>query len=1058
MAEQKDEKPRLPLAGVAILVTMIGGLLIYQDFTLKTSRPVDKEKASHLSLEKDRVQARLWQDPFEAVETHRLNEQKRIKELGKTSGPATIDELGINDFIAGIKQSVKASPGLRILPVFVDGNPYSSGAESRLNDRYALISALGAAGYVPDSGDHIHVFKWNREEEKKKMLGRVQAEESSLLIPVELFHPKAKIRDEPYGKQVLVLWLKDEAFSEQPLMSLDTLLGELDNAFSKTPPEIKLTYRVLGPRFSTGLSAMINELKAVQNGACIHPFSRLSDARFYSPWATADDIFLLDYSLNPRHPQQLPNATESQRTINEIFDCAGIELTRTIGTDAVLAEQLLEELQRRKIDLRDCTAKNCKHKIALISEWDTLYGRSLPRIFAAVAENNGLGKSEEFQNKVNTMRKDEWPNWVSRYSYLIGLDGELPAKASDKETGAAQSINRLERESQPIQPESIERPEGRSQLDYVRRLAVSLKQEQETSGEEFKAIGVLGGDVYDKLLILQALRPTFPRAVFFTTDLNAKMTHPSQWPWTRNLIVASHFGLELQPELQTPIPPFRDSYQTSLFYSALWALDHFESSPGTDYFQLRMRDNAGKRFSTHSAPRLYEVGRHGAFDISAGAASESRNYFSIHPQRPDLDSDAWKTLKQVALELITGLSLILVATLVSSMAANAFTHLAWKLFMLAVAMGVISYGLMEWVRWVVPNVAENEPLVLTEGISAWPTVAIRLFALAMTVVFLRFSWQKLKHNEQALARDFGFESKDKLADQLDPIPPLFSAKFLDCCVGLHKWHPQAGDRIDTARLWWGCATYSEFKAVAARIVPQVIVAFIFAWLLLELFGFPYIPCRGEACAEINYATTVLSSVATLVLIFYVIDATRICLKWVDCIAMGKVQWSDHTRQTVAKKRGISESNLDEWLGIELIAERTAVLGKFIYFPFIIMVLLAFARHSYFDNWDFSVALVTIFGFSATLIFFNSMSLRRSAEIAKRQAIERLEIKLIGQLDQTSDERTGKRQIEWAIAAIKNNHKGAFLPFTQHPIFGAAIALPSGAYGIVLLLEYLATGF
>ena len=38
---------------------------------------------------------------------------------------------------------------------------------------------------------------------------------------------------------------------------------------------------------------------------------------------------------------------------------------------------------------------------------------------------------------------------------------------------------------------------------------------------------MLGSDVYDKLLILQALRPAFPRAVFFTTDLNARLAYPA---------------------------------------------------------------------------------------------------------------------------------------------------------------------------------------------------------------------------------------------------------------------------------------------------------------------------------------------------------------------------------------------------------------------------------------------------------------------------------------------------------------------------------------------------
>ncbi len=38
----------------------------------------------------------------------------------------------------------------------------------------------------------------------------------------------------------------------------------------------------------------------------------------------------------------------------------------------------------------------------------------------------------------------------------------------------------------------------------------------------FRAIGILGSDVYDKLLILRALRPRFPDVVFFTNNLDAQ--------------------------------------------------------------------------------------------------------------------------------------------------------------------------------------------------------------------------------------------------------------------------------------------------------------------------------------------------------------------------------------------------------------------------------------------------------------------------------------------------------------------------------------------------------
>ena len=149
------------------------------------------------------------------------------------------------------------------------------------------------------------------------------------------------------------------------------------------------------------------------------------------------------------------------------------------------------------------------------------------------------------------------------------------------------------------------RAEGPSQLDYIPRLADHIEQVNrelfvDSPAAQIRAIGVLGSDLYDKLLTLQALRPRFPNAIFFTTDLDARLWHPNQLKWTRNMVVASSFGLELQPELQQDIPPFRDSYQTAEYLSCLSALGLV--SPD----ELKC-----------ISPRLFEIGRNGPVDLSA---------------------------------------------------------------------------------------------------------------------------------------------------------------------------------------------------------------------------------------------------------------------------------------------------------------------------------------------------------------------------------------------------------------------------------------------------------
>ena len=155
MAEKQDEKSRLPLAGLIALVAMISGFLYYEGITLKTVRPIDKEKATTMFQKKGLVQSRLWQDPFEAIEAHRLLEQKLPKQPEEENDVHTLKRL-----VEVLRESGIST--LRVLPVFVDGSPYVNGGESRLKDRYAVVSALGAAGYVPESGEYLRFFKWDR--------------------------------------------------------------------------------------------------------------------------------------------------------------------------------------------------------------------------------------------------------------------------------------------------------------------------------------------------------------------------------------------------------------------------------------------------------------------------------------------------------------------------------------------------------------------------------------------------------------------------------------------------------------------------------------------------------------------------------------------------------------------------------------------------------------------------------------------------------------------------------------------------------------------------------
>ncbi len=1012
MAEPKEDKPKLPLAGLmALLLAAVSSLIIYQG-PIKTSRPIDKDAEKSASVVRDRVQARLWQDPFEAVASHMQKEKATGGDMGHGhhASPGLID-------------GARTTPDqfrFRLMPVFVDGSPYASGVESRLRDRYALVSALGAAGYLPESGESIRYFEWK------------STDSVATLVPSEWFVPGPRLSKPDQAGQheaqpILVLWLKEQDLGTKPLQALTSLVRYLNEQLNTIPS----AYRVLGPRTSGSLSAILKELKpnsmtgisAAAPETVVCPV--LSGAKFYSSWATAADPLLLGETPVP------PNA----RAVEDRFSAAGLTLIRTIGTDDMLAEQLVEELQRRNIDL--IASSKIPH-VALISEWDTLYGRSLPRTFVAVA--NRLAEAAQGQpvqtlaQHLDALRDERYPDWVHRYSYLAGLDGELPPKDNGKEAGGAKGKSGEKGGGGEAVVE--ETPVGRSQLDYLRRLVDQLKVEERTSDGEFQAIGVLGSDVYDKLMILQALRKNFPRALFFTTDLDSRLTHPSQLAWTRNLVVASHFGLELDLRLQTPIPPFRDSYQTALFYSVVRAVDLLKAVPEKNTLRL----STGAMFSGEVRPRLYEVGRHGAVDLSPDSLHQPDAPSSIHLPRPDVDpgSGALRlpSMRTIGLLLSAAGLMFLCALLINS----ELWSLCRQRWLQGIAglmlLGVLLAGLVLAASM---DDTAGEPLTFTDGVSVWPTTALRLFAVLLGGGFVWYASLMLRRNDGAVTSRFAL------------VPSKSGPAMSHSVLGIHRWRRDAAGEAPAADLWREYGGLGQWSRRLCRIVPQTLCYVLFGIVLTQLFGEPTVPCRGSVCFDLHRLVLLLSVLGMILLLFFVVDATRLCRRLVKIMIATKLSWPETLLTREADTHAVDRGLLNEWLGVELIAQRTEVISAMIYYPFVILFLLGVARHTFFDRWDLPLSLMLLFGLNALYALGNAVYLRRSAEEAKHEALRQLRAKLIGVADGSPE----AQQIERMATLIENNREGAFRPFTQHPLFGA-IALPTGGTGLVFLLEYLAT--
>ena len=141
MEENKQGASALPISGIFILLAILGGMCYYI-LPLKGSRPITDEIKEQTTSRIEDIQARLWQDPFAAIDKYR----------NKSNPFRFISQTKIS------KKTEKDKNDVTVLGVMTFGGPYSENAEWRLRMRYAAVSALGRLGYQAEDPEHIGCF------------------------------------------------------------------------------------------------------------------------------------------------------------------------------------------------------------------------------------------------------------------------------------------------------------------------------------------------------------------------------------------------------------------------------------------------------------------------------------------------------------------------------------------------------------------------------------------------------------------------------------------------------------------------------------------------------------------------------------------------------------------------------------------------------------------------------------------------------------------------------------------------------------------------------------
>ena len=344
----------------------------------------------------------------------------------------------------------------------------------------------------------------------------------------------------------------------------------------------------------------------------------------------------------------------------------------------------------------------------------------------------------------------------------------------------------------------------------------------------------------------------------------------------------------------------------------------------------------------------------------------------------------------------------------------------------------------------------GEPFAWCDGASAWPSIAIIVFAALLSVHFIFKTCVDLRQNAVKLAEEFGLKATERETRTLLgwEIPPLKQV----IATGSPGTEATTEEKIDIEALWQRYLRRGRLWTRVLRAAPMTGFYICALISILPLIGdFPAPPIRGSSSF---FHILVFAAVITfLLLTFFVIDAILLHEGFLKQFTEKKTYWPDATferHKYSVNPRPDNENDLADYWDILLIAKRTEAVGNKIYYPFVILLLLIVARLKYFDNWTWTPALIVALSLHFSLALYAAWRLPVVAREYRDRVVERLKrrrrqtLMAAQRIPEVSD---------IMIEDVQSTHQGAFSYLWDQPAV-RALLLPSGGIGLVTLLQYL----
>lgn len=1046
---------------ISALLAMTGAFFGTKGYTgLAPERPVpDRGKASATDSETggDGPSSHVWNDPF----------QSSI--LGAPAQSASV----LTSFESADKTS---KPTMRLLVCLLDGNEFPENIDDRRRTRVALHGAMMRMGLAPESAQTLKTVRYRKDCN------------NDLVLPYERFY---RIQGE-VAEWILCVYVKEQDLGSTPIGMLSQLRDWIIAAAptgTKRPTKIDKALKVLGPTNSERALTFLDEATGQysyqdSDGSaeitCYMTAATVSKGGLES-WVSStsrsciswDDEQVFKYAVGNTRVcmERAPSDASLSSLLWKELEARGVLTDPKAPPAPGLGRRLREffELPGFVKGLLPESVKDLllprEQRVVLIAEQDSRYGRELEKAMR-----------DWLPSKFSNTRPETY--WFPR-----GLDGYTPqTEAGGAERGflssALNSTGKGAGSSNGLDPRAsmghATKAFGDSMLDYLERLRIDFEMNVGTGrAQKVAAVVILCNDVFDKVMILKALRPWFRNTWFLTTDLDAQFLQRDNINATHNLVVASSVDFSTV-EISAPKNsdassspdrfrqfPFRSASQMSAYQGVLHLLKPVD-------------------YSKPTVPRVYEIGLNGPIPIDRNMPELKRYMgwiwlafvsiflvmFFPYPSNPF--RNVIYTLKSVIVKYALGTTAeryskrlrdhpnlglpewaLRTVAVVEKAEKDLKSHTApffMAQFQLVVAycLGIAVCG---WVFQKCKGLAEKlgeEHFYWNVGVSVWPTEIFRAGLIMLCLYwYARIVFRQALRIEE-IEHDFPDLAVAPKALSWTP----YSA-FKRVCKELLTlvWGNWRFERkTNTLECWH---EYKQATGVFPTLLRCVILTYLMTLfqmgVLAVAFGDRHVPVRGVNTIQFDKTMTFLLVIGLSLVASVVIDCAMMSYHAMNAFANKRSDWSETLK---TRYSGLKDSiPCDKLLDLVVIGRISDIVLRHSYFLYILLLGTMLSRVFFFDNWNWSPFVIQFFASYFLMVLAAEYFLASRCSSIRAAAIEACEAEILCKPSE-------RDKIMDYCKQITGMQTGAFRSFSENPV-AKAVLVPLGGASAVGLLQYVA---